>query len=126
MGEMILYPNQLPGRLIGSSSDDYGAAVARLACINPIDEFIDSVGTATRGWAFLTLTGKRLLCLMVESTVMDENNMETPTSTLHFRADDEALLFSILGSDVTRNAVVHSLTGNQWACASDDGGLMGF
>ena len=126
MGEMILYPNQLLGRLIGSSSDDYGAAIARLACINPIDEFIHSVGTATRGWAFLTLTGKHLLCLMVESTVMDENNIETPTSTLHFRADDEALLFSILGSDVTRNAVVHSLTGNQWACASDDAVLMGF
>jgi hypothetical protein len=126
MGEMILYPNQFPGKLIGSSSDDFGAAVARLSCITPINEFIESVGTATRGWSFLTLTGKHLMCLMVESSIVDESDIETPSSTLHFRADDEALLFSILGSDATRNAVVYSLTANQWSCASEDNELLDF
>ena len=126
MGEMILYPNQFPGKLIGSSNDDFGAAVAQLSCIHPMNEFVESLGTVTRGWAFLTLTGKHLFCLMVESTIVDESNMETPSATLHFRADDEALLLSVMGSDAQRNDVVHSLTANKWTCASGDSGLVDF
>lgn len=126
IGEMILYPNQFPGKLIGSSNDDFGEAVAHLSCIHPIDEFVESLGTVTRGWAFVTLTGKHLFCVMVETTFVDESNIETPSATLHFRADDEALLLSVMGSDAQRNDVVHSLTGNKWTCASGDSGLVDF
>jgi hypothetical protein len=120
MSQMTLYPNQLPGKLIGSSSDDFGAAVARISCVSPINEYIETIGTATMGWAFMTLTGNRLLCLLVEDSIVDESGLTSQSSTLHFRADDEALLYSIMGSDTTRNVVVTSLTENKWTCESQN------
>jgi hypothetical protein len=120
MEEIILYPNQFSGKLIGSSSDDFAAAVARISCIQPINEPIEGLGVVTKGWAFMTMSRNHLLCLMIERISNETSNGEIQTSTLHFRADDEALLFSVLGSDSTRNAVVASLTGNQWACADGD------
>jgi hypothetical protein len=125
MPEMTLYANQLLGNLIGSSRDDFGAGSAMLSCIM-INEFIESVGKASRGWAFVTFTGNRLLCLMVESINVDESGIESPSSALYFRADDEALLFTMMGSDATRNAVVSSLTENKWTCDSQASGLFGY
>ena len=124
MPEMMLFPNQLPGRLIGSNIDDFGAAVAGLSTI-PIDEFIEGIGIVTLGWAFMTLKGDRMMCIMIESVELDEAGIESRMATLHFRADNEALLYSIMGSDSTRAVVVNSLTGDQWTSDDQMNGLLG-
>jgi hypothetical protein len=62
-------------------------------------------GVATRLWAFMTLSGERLCCVLTES--------ESPNSrsqlALHFRGDDKTLLFSLVGSKRARESVVSSL-----------------
>ena len=122
MPEMILFP-AIPGVKVGSNTDDFAAGIAGIATI-PLDEYIDELGVATTGWAFMTLGGDRLMCLMVESDTDMEGEQER-TSTLHFRADDEALLLSIMGSDAARNSVVGSLTRGLWTCDNQVNSLFG-
>lgn len=118
MPEMMLFPT-IPGVKVGSSTDDFATGIAGIATI-PLDEYIEHLGVATTGWAFMTLSGNRLLCLMVESEATEDR-----TSTLHFRADDEALLLSIMGSDSARNSVVASLTRGLWTCDNQVNSLFG-
>mmetsp|Transcript_16126 Transcript_16126/g.24665 ORF Transcript_16126/g.24665 Transcript_16126/m.24665 type:complete len:1300 (+) Transcript_16126:142-4041(+) len=118
MPKITLYANPVEEQMVGSSTDEFGVAVANLSCL-AIDEERLSSATTVRGWAFQTLTNNaNLLCLMViegrDATGNDEYGSQQ--STLHFRADDEALLLSVLGSNITRDAVVASLTGNKWMC----------
>jgi len=57
---------------------------------------------ATNLWAFMTLTGHRLYCVLTE-------NDDQTQQTLHFRGDDRTVLYSIVGSKASRQSVVASL-----------------
>lgn len=58
-------------------------------------------GFATKLWAFMSLTGERVLCAMTET--------ENETLSLHLRADGKHLLFTLVGSREARKAVVATL-----------------
>jgi hypothetical protein len=63
-------------------------------------------GVATKLWAFMSLSGFRVFCVLTES---DSPHAPTPQRTLHVRGDDQPLLFSFIGSKTSRDSVVRSL-----------------
>jgi hypothetical protein len=62
-------------------------------------------GVATYLWAFMTLSGQRVFCVLTES---DSPNSESQ-QTLYFRGDDQSVLYSLVGSKTSRGSVVASL-----------------
>ncbi|CAB9521264.1 expressed unknown protein [Seminavis robusta] len=58
-------------------------------------------GFATKLWAFMSLAGDRVMCVMTET----ENN----TICLHLKADSKQLLFTLVGAATSRQAVVSAL-----------------
>ena len=65
-------------------------------------------GTVTKLWAFMSLQGKRILCVMAESDV-DTGNYGTNDKTLHVRGDDKDLLCCLAGTSTARHAMVAAL-----------------
>jgi hypothetical protein len=65
-------------------------------------------GTVTKLWAFMSLQGKRVLCVMAESDV-DTGNYGTNDKTLHVRGDDKDLLCCLAGTSTARHALVAAL-----------------
>ena len=59
-------------------------------------------GFATKLWAFMSLSGDRVMCVMTET--------ETNALSLHLKADNKSLLFALVGSKESRKAVVAALT----------------
>ena len=106
--EMMLLP--VVPRSIGVTKDDYASSVADSSVIL-IMEPIGTYGMSTKGWAFMTLSGNRLLCLLVE---MGTTEAGGTTSMLYLRSDDETLLLSLMGSDTARRSVVAALTDYRW------------
>jgi hypothetical protein len=64
-------------------------------------------GYATKAWAFMTLSGKRILALLTES---ESKVSSQPELSLHLRADDRLLLFSLVGSKAAQDRVAITLT----------------
>lgn len=58
-------------------------------------------GYATKLWAFMALTGERVLCIMTEA--------ENGAISLHLRADCKKLLLSLVGSHEGRQTVIDTL-----------------
>lgn len=58
-------------------------------------------GFATKLWAFMSLSGDRVMCVMTET----ENN----TISLHLKADNKSLLYTLVGSKGSRKTVVAAL-----------------
>jgi hypothetical protein len=106
--EMMLLP--VVPRSIGVTKDDYASSVANCSVV-PIMEPIGTFGMSTKGWAFMTLSGNRLLCLLVEMGTPESGGT---TTMLYFRSDDETLLLSLMGSDIARRSVVSALTAYLW------------
>jgi hypothetical protein len=65
-------------------------------------------GTVTKLWAFMSLQGKRVLCVMAESDV-DTGNYGTNDKTLHVRGDDKDLLCCLAGTSTARHALIAAL-----------------
>jgi hypothetical protein len=63
-------------------------------------------GVATKLWAFMSLSGFRIFCVLSES---DSPNSPIPLKTLYIRGDDQSLLFTLIGSKESRDSVVSSL-----------------
>ena len=110
------FPYQLDAMGIVSS------AGKRTKADNPITRMISKMasltwegeaipgGVATNLWAFMTLSGHRLYCVLTE-------NDDQTQQTLHFRGDDRRVLYSIAGSKISREAVVASLLPGMIAAA---------
>mmetsp|Transcript_6087 Transcript_6087/g.9334 ORF Transcript_6087/g.9334 Transcript_6087/m.9334 type:complete len:1294 (-) Transcript_6087:52-3933(-) len=119
MPAVPLYPNRTEEQSIGSSIDQFGVAVGNLSCLIVNENTESSLGTVVKGWAFQTLNNNsHLLCILVleEHERIDIDRGGPQRFALHFRADDEALLLSVLDSNETRYAIVSSLTGYKWTC----------
>lgn len=58
-------------------------------------------GVATNLWAFMSLTGQRVMAIMTEA--------ENGTTELHLRSDSSPLLYSLVGSSDARKLVVSAL-----------------
>jgi hypothetical protein len=69
-------------------------------------------GVATRLWAFMSYAGHRAYCVLTEA---DGDNVQKK-QTLHFRGDDRALLFSLAGTESSREIVVSSLIPGMSPC----------
>ena len=106
--EMMLLP--VVPRSIGVTKDEYASSVANCSVVS-IMEPIGTFGMSTKGWAFMTLSGNRLLCLLVEMGTPESGGT---TTMLYFRSDDETLLLSLMGSDIARRSVVSALTAYLW------------
>jgi hypothetical protein len=65
-------------------------------------------GFVTRLWAFMSLQGKRVLCVMAESDV-DTGNYGTNDKTMHVRGDDANLLCCLAATATSRGAFVAAL-----------------
>jgi len=63
-------------------------------------------GVATKLWAFLAASGGRVLCVLAET---DNGKDSEPGRALHFRGDDDSLLYSLTGLKAAREAVVAAL-----------------
>jgi hypothetical protein len=79
--------------------------IAEMASLSWDGEAIPG-GVATKLWAFMSLSGFRVFCVLTES---DSPNAPSPQRALHVRGDDQALLFSFIGSKASRDSVVSSL-----------------
>jgi hypothetical protein len=63
-------------------------------------------GVATHLWAFASLTGDRVFCILTEA---DNSDNESAEQVLHFRGDNQSLLYSFVKSKEARDSVVSSL-----------------
>jgi len=106
--EMMLLP--VVPRSIGVTKDEYASSVADSSVVTVLEP-IGTFGWSTKGWAFMTLSGNRLLCLLVEMGSLETGGI---TNMLYFRSDDETLFLSLMGSDVARRSVVAALTAHRW------------
>ena len=104
--------------------DQIARKIARMSEVKWDGEAIPG-GTATKLWAFMTLAGHRLYCVLIEGddNNKDNNNKRSGKSnsdvsvsqktnieyTLHFRAEAKASLYCIAGSRTSREAIVKAL-----------------
>ena len=96
---------------VGASPDDELAdAVAKLSMVT-LQDWIEPTANQANGWAFMTLCGKRLFCVITTSTDSDE----AETATLQFRADDEKLVKYLVDDRLA--GVIGALTSEKWRCA---------
>lgn len=84
--------------------------------VSPIDERIATMsrlrfrgeaipgGVASKLWAFTTLSGSRVYCVLAEN-----EQGKSSSQTLHIRGDDKRFLFSLIGSKSSRDLVVATL-----------------
>ena len=59
-------------------------------------------GFATKLWAFMSLSGDRVMCVMTET--------ESNAVSLHLKADNRFLMYALVGSKESRKAIVAALT----------------
>jgi len=99
-------------------TDELGDAIAKLSLVT-LKEWVQPSGLKAKGWAFATLSGRRLFCVMTITT-------EAEGATLQIRADDEGLITCLTEAKSTLANVVTALTSDRWRCedtaakASDD------
>ena len=80
-------------------SSNEGICLSELSTIQFGGEVIPG-GRVTKLWAFLSMSGKRILCVMAES---DHDK------TIHVRGDSKSLLSCVFGAKGTRNDFVGAL-----------------
>ena len=82
----------------------------RLAAISAVRFAGEAIpgGFVTKLWAFMSLGGKRLLCVMAESDA-DNGNPGSNDRTMHVRGDDTNLLCCLTGTATSRAAFVAAL-----------------
>jgi hypothetical protein len=83
----------------------------RLAAISTLRFAGESIpgGFVTKLWAFMSMRGMRVLCVMAESDV-DSGNYGSNDKTIHVRGDDKALLCCLAGTSTAREALVSALS----------------
>jgi hypothetical protein len=107
------FPYQLAPMKIVIQSDEYALnninpITQKIARMSSLDwEYGEAIpgGIATRLWAFMSLSGHRVYCVLTES----ESPNSLSQQTLHFRGDNQSVLYSIAGSQHSRESTVSSL-----------------
>ena len=106
-----LIPNVKPE--MTSQTDELADAVGKLSSVW-LREWISSMSTKMKGWAFSTFSGYRLFCVMATSGNR-EGKFQAEEATLQIRADDKGLINYAM-SEKTECGIVAALTSNHWRC----------
>jgi hypothetical protein len=117
-----LVPNEGGAKAVDSpQTDELANAVANLSVVT-LQDWIRPNGVHAKGWAFATLSGKRLFCVMTvtESDTQPEGKSDIGMATFQFRGDDEAMI-NLIGAEGAISVVISLLTSNQWCCPAARG-----
>jgi hypothetical protein len=107
-------PCQIPPLKVAPASSPASVQVSfdtvRLAAISTLRFAGESIsgGVVTKLWAFMSISGKRVLFVMAESEI-DTGNYGSNDKTVHVRGDDKALLGCLTGTSSARRALVGAL-----------------
>jgi hypothetical protein len=92
------------------NTDELALAVSQL-CLVALHQRDKPNGANTKGWAFSTLSGRRIFCVL--SVEMNDTSED---ATLQLRADDENLIKSLKEETSVFSIFVNALTTNRWKC----------
>jgi hypothetical protein len=107
-------PFQIPPLAIGAESSgrsvDASFDTLRLTALSTLKFEGNPIpgGEIVKLWAFMSLTGKRILFVLGESD--SGNRRGHRDQTIHVRGDDASMLCCVMGTDSARQAVVSALT----------------
>jgi hypothetical protein len=105
-----LAPIRIVARPLTSNTRQINPITQKIAEMSSLDWEGEAIpgGVAVKLWAFVTLSGDRIYCILTES---DGPNSDVQR-TLYIRGDNPQLLFSFVGSNESRQSVVSSLLPN--------------
>jgi hypothetical protein len=100
---------------ISPQTDELATAVANLSLVT-LQDWIRPSGVHTKGWAFATLSGKRLFCVLTvnESDTLTEGKSDVGIATFQFRGDDEAMVNKLIEAESAISGIISLLSSNQW------------
>ena len=102
-------PASSPGdrELVSTRVSSDAKRLAAISTVRFVGEAIPG-GFVTKLWAFMSLGGKRLLCVMAESDA-DTGDPGSNDRTMHVRGDDKHLLCCLTGTATSRSFFVSAL-----------------